>query len=150
MATYRRDANLQDILVHGKRRKMFEKIGKPGTQKYGKSCAICKHMHETNSNKVKEANNMVFLDRIDCKTRNTPVLVPHSFVLVEAFWRDSVQFLNPEGLPDFSLVDIHTLTNTCIMKHVSLKYMTFMLKYLFHTHEAPHPFVSFHIHSGHN
>ena len=70
MAAYRRDANLQDILVHGKHRKMFDKTGKPGTQKCGKSCAICKHMHETNSNKVKEAKNMVFLDRIDCKTRN--------------------------------------------------------------------------------
>ena len=51
-------------------KKMFDKTGKPGTQKCGKSCAICKHMHETNSIKVKEAKNMVFLDRIDCKTRN--------------------------------------------------------------------------------
>ena len=70
MAAYRHDANLQDILVHGKHRKMFEKTGKPGTQKCSKSCAICKHMHETNSNKVKEAKNMVFLDRIDCTRRN--------------------------------------------------------------------------------
>ena len=70
MAAYRRDANLHDILVHGKHSKMFEKTGKPGIQQCGKSCAICRHMHETNSNKVKEAKNMRFLDRINCKSSN--------------------------------------------------------------------------------
>ena len=76
MAAYRRDANLQDILVHGKHRKMFEKTGKPGTQQCGKSCAICRHMHETNTNEVTEAKNMRFLDRIDCKSSNIIYGIP--------------------------------------------------------------------------
>ena len=68
MAAYRRDANLQDILVHAKHRKMFQSQ-QLGTHNCGKKCAICNYMME-DSNKLNEAQNMTFLDSINCKTAN--------------------------------------------------------------------------------
>ena len=70
MAAYRRDANLQDILVHSKHRRMFESNRQPGTQQCGKSCAICQYMLESKDKVVEEANNMRFLDSITCKSAN--------------------------------------------------------------------------------
>ena len=70
MAAYRRDANLQDILVHSKHRRMFEGSSKPGTQQCGKSCVICQYMYESEDQTVKEADNMRFLDIVNCKSTN--------------------------------------------------------------------------------
>ena len=68
LTAYRRDSNLEDILVHAKHKKMFSP-GEKGTDTCGSNCAICKHMAKgTQYQSSKE--HFTFNDKINCKTSN--------------------------------------------------------------------------------
>ena len=69
LAAFRRDANLQDILIHSKHRKSFAK-GKDGTQKCGRNCVMCKHMAEDITHRSLDGKEYTFKDKVNCKTSN--------------------------------------------------------------------------------
>ena len=66
IAAFRRDANLEDILVHSKHNKMFEK---DRVSKCIKKCAICKFITDETIHQVKDVR-FVFNDKICCKSTN--------------------------------------------------------------------------------
>ena len=67
VTAYRRDQNLQDILVHVKHAKQF-KNKENGTHMCKKKCAICKYIR--NEIYVKADKTYIFKDSITCKTGN--------------------------------------------------------------------------------
>ena len=69
IVAFRRDANLEDILVHAKHRKMFSTMPE-GTSTCGKNCVICKHMSDKLSHVSTTGKQFVFKDKINCKTSN--------------------------------------------------------------------------------
>ena len=69
VTAYRRDANLQDILVHSKYRKIFSKE-KEGTNICGRSCAICKFIKVSQKYDDNKGTTYIFKDSINCKTSN--------------------------------------------------------------------------------
>ena len=69
ITAFRRDTNLEDIIVHAKGRKMFEK-GLPGTNKCGKKCIICNYLKVGTSHISNDGKTYYFNDRFNCKTNN--------------------------------------------------------------------------------
>ena len=70
LVAYRRDANLEDILVHKKHNKMFfrkpNRSGPCGAQR----CAICSYMIETNSLEDAAGKKYTVRNSVDCKSSN--------------------------------------------------------------------------------
>lgn len=69
MAAFRRDNNLQDILVHRKHNNIF--YGKPNrTEKCGKGCALCGHIEEGEEFFDDKGKKYTVQGFINCKTSN--------------------------------------------------------------------------------
>lgn len=66
---YKRDQNLKDILVHRKHNNLFNKLGK-GTEKCGKSCALCSHIITSDSFNNEKGDVFQVGGYINCKSRN--------------------------------------------------------------------------------
>ena len=69
LTAFRRDANIQDILVHVKHRRLFDS-SKEGTHPCGQTCAICTHMADKIEYTSGKGRQFTFKDPIDCKTNN--------------------------------------------------------------------------------
>jgi len=70
LVAYRRDANLEDILVHKKHNKMFfrkpNRSGPCGAQR----CAICPYMIDADSFEDAAGNTYTVRNSVDCKSSN--------------------------------------------------------------------------------
>ena len=69
VTAFRRDRNLQDILVHSKCRKMFNENSK-GTHKCVKQCKICQHMKCGTHHRSICGDMFCFNDSFDCRSSN--------------------------------------------------------------------------------
>ena len=69
VVAYRRDANLQDILIHKKHNKQF--FGKDHKcEPCGKNCALCPYIHETNRFAGPDGKEYTIRNYINCKSTN--------------------------------------------------------------------------------
>ena len=69
ITAYRRDTNLEEILIHAKHKRIFEKEDK-GTCQCKKKCIICRHFKTGTKHKSIDGKIYTFSDHIDCKTYN--------------------------------------------------------------------------------
>jgi hypothetical protein len=69
ICAFKRNRNLQDILVHNKLRKN-QQSGNTGTTKCGKKCAVCPYILETDCVEDKAGRKMTVRDRMSCGTTN--------------------------------------------------------------------------------
>ena len=67
ITAFRRDENIQDILVHKKHSIMFPQNSQK--QKCDKKCSICSIINETNAIEIGDTK-YTFKDKINCKTNN--------------------------------------------------------------------------------
>ena len=80
LVSYRRDANLEDILVHKKHNKMFfrkpNRSGPCGAQR----CAICPYMMEADSFEDAAGKKYTVRNSVDCKSSNVVYAVFYTLV----------------------------------------------------------------------